>query len=142
MVLILLELLLHEAAANGDDRRIEELQSFIKRGTILINVTDEGWGNRTPLHCAAERGNSRCVKLLLESGANPYSRMTGGWTPAHCAAEAGKFDILKTLIHHGTEIGIEDDFGDSPRNIAEIYGHEECAQLLQRCAMFTKRARK
>ena len=53
---IVMELLLHEAAANCDDRRIEELQSFIKRGTILINVTDEGWGNRTPLHCAAERG--------------------------------------------------------------------------------------
>jgi hypothetical protein len=53
---VVMELMLHEAAANGDDRRIEELQIYIKRGKILINQPDLEWGNRTPLHCAAEGG--------------------------------------------------------------------------------------
>ena len=53
---VVMELVLHEAAANGDDRRIEELQIYLKRGKILINQPDVEWGNRTPLHCAAERG--------------------------------------------------------------------------------------
>ena len=53
---VVMELLLHEAAASGDDRRIEELQIYLKRGKILINQPDVEWGNRTPLHCAAERG--------------------------------------------------------------------------------------
>ena len=53
---VVFELMLHEAAANGDDRRIEELQVYVKRGKLLINQPDVEWGNRTPLHCAAERG--------------------------------------------------------------------------------------
>ena len=51
-----MELMLHEAAANGDDKKIEELQIYLKRGKMLINQADVEWGNRTPLHCAAERG--------------------------------------------------------------------------------------
>lgn len=72
------------------------------------------------------------MKLLLESGANPYARMTGGWSPAHCAAEAGHSDILQVLIEYRTPIDILDDYGDSPRKIAEIYGQTECAELLKR----------
>lgn len=53
---VVMELMLHEAAANADDRKIEELQVYLKRGKILINQADVEWGNRTPLHCAAERG--------------------------------------------------------------------------------------
>ena len=80
-------------------------------------------------------GNQRCMKLLLESGANPYARMTGGWTPAHCAAEAGRSEILQVLIEFGTPIDIKDDYGDSPRDVAEIYGQSECAELLKRCVL-------
>ena len=53
---VVMELVLHEAACNGDDRRIEELQIYLKKGKILINQPDAEWGERTPLHCAAERG--------------------------------------------------------------------------------------
>ena len=53
---VVMELMLHEAAANADDRKIEELQVYLKIGKILINQADVEWGNRTPLHCAAERG--------------------------------------------------------------------------------------
>ena len=53
---VVMELMLHEAAANGDDKKIEELQIYLKRGKMLINQADVEWGNRTPLHCAAERG--------------------------------------------------------------------------------------
>ncbi|XP_028406302.1 ankyrin repeat domain-containing protein 66-like [Dendronephthya gigantea] len=129
---VVMELMLHEAAANGDDKRIEELQVYLKRGKISVNQADVEWGNRTPLHCAAERGNPRCVRLLLESGANPYARMVGGWTPAHCAAEAGHCDILQTLIDFQTPVDIKDDNGDRPRHIAEIYGQNECVTLLKR----------
>lgn len=128
---VVMELLLHEAASNGDDRRIEELQIYLRKGRILINQPDVEWGNRTPLHCAAERGNPRCVKLLLEAGANPSARMTGGWTPAHCAAEAGRSDNLQMLIDFGTPIDTTDDYGDTPRKLAQTYGEKDCAELLK-----------
>ena len=80
------------------------------------------------------------MKLLLESGANPYARMTGGWTAAHCAAEAGRSEILQMLTDYRTPINIQDDYGDSPRNIAEIYGQRECAEILKRWVASVKLA--
>ena len=62
---VVMELLLHEAAANGDDRRIEELQIYLKKGKMSINQPDVEWGNRTPLHCAAERGVWPSFKILI-----------------------------------------------------------------------------
>ena len=53
---VVMEFLLHEAACNGDDRKLEELQVYIRRGKLQINQADVEWGSRTPLHCAAERG--------------------------------------------------------------------------------------
>ena len=64
--------------------------------------------------------------------------MAGGWTPAHCAAEAGRCDILQALIDFQTPIDIQDDHGDRPRNIAEIYGQSECVELLKRWALTTE----
>lgn len=53
---VVMELLLHEAASKGDDKKIEELEVYLRKGRILINQPDVEWGNRTPLHWAAERG--------------------------------------------------------------------------------------
>ena len=69
---------------------------------------------------------------MLEAGANPSARMVGGWTPAHCAAEAGRADNIQVLIDFQTPLDIIDDYGDTPRNIAKIYGEKECAELLER----------
>ena len=55
--LITHELLLHDAASQGDDRQLDELKLFVKRGKFDINFKDEDWGERTALHCASERGN-------------------------------------------------------------------------------------
>lgn len=50
------ELSLHDAAASGDEKKLEELKIFIKRGKFEIDFKDEDWGERTALHCASERG--------------------------------------------------------------------------------------
>eukprot|EP00794_Sanderia_malayensis_P004736 gene4736-5359_t len=50
------ELSLHDAAAIGDERKIEDFKLFVKRGKFDINFQDEDWGERTALHCASERG--------------------------------------------------------------------------------------
>ena len=38
------------------------------------DVNVRALGNRTPLHFAMERGNKKCVLLLLQAGAYPYAR--------------------------------------------------------------------
>ena len=57
--------------------------------------------------------------------------MSMGWTPAHCAAEAGKVTILRALVAAGVPIDKKDKYGDTPRRLAETYGHWECVKFLK-----------
>ena len=82
--------------------------------------------------CIVFVGHAKCVKLLLEYGADPSARMVGGWTPAHCAAETGRLNVLKVLIDQQSAVLLPDNSGDMPKRVAEIYGHAACVELLQR----------
>ena len=55
------ELVLHEAAANGD---YHELESLVLMGKIDINFQDEEFGDRTALHWAAYKGEMRTRALF------------------------------------------------------------------------------
>ncbi|XP_065061926.1 ankyrin repeat domain-containing protein 66-like isoform X1 [Rhopilema esculentum] len=129
--LITHELLLHDAASQGDERKLDDLKVFVKRGKFDINFKDEDWGSRTALHCASERGHLRCCKFLLEGGADPSARMSMGWTPAHCAAEGGHLSVIRLLAESGGTVNAKDDYGDTPKMIAVRYGHKECTEYLQ-----------
>lgn len=122
------ELVLHEAAVNGE---WQTLESMLMIHRIDIDHKDEDFGDRTALHWAASKGHSKCVKLLLEYGADPTARMVGGWTPAHCAAETGRLNVLKVLIDQQSPVVIPDNSGDTPKRVAEIYGHTACIELLE-----------
>ena len=54
-----------------------------------------------------------------------------GWTPAHFAAETGKLTVLRALHNAGISIIKKDNYGDRPKRLAEIYGHEECVHFLE-----------
>lgn len=68
----------------------------------------------------------------MEYGADPSARMVGGWTPAHCAAETGRSNVLKVLIDQQSAVTLPDNTGDTPKRVAEIYGHTACVELLER----------
>ena len=73
-----------------------------------------------------------CVKILLEHGADGEMRMAGGWTPAHCAAERGSLEILQALVQRGISVTKKDFAGDTPKRVAQIYGHQDCLQFIER----------
>lgn len=77
-------------------------------------------------------GHVSCVEKLLEHGADGEMRMSGGWTPAHCAAEKGSVAILKALVENGMSITKKDNTGDTPKRVAQIYGHKECVKFIER----------
>ena len=76
-------------------------------------------------------GYIECIRLLMDYGASPVSRMTGGWTPAHCAAEAGRITVLRALHNLHASIMKRDKYGDTPKMVARVYGHYECVRYLE-----------
>ncbi|XP_050566112.1 ankyrin repeat domain-containing protein 66 isoform X2 [Cygnus atratus] len=119
---------LHEAVAVGDYDLVKEL---LRKGRCDPNHKDVDWNDRTPLHWAAAKGQSEMVKLLVAHGARPCLRSDAGWTPAHFAAESGRLGTLRTLHSLHAAMDVTDLFGDTPRRLAEIYGHKECAKFLE-----------
>lgn len=69
---------------------------------VKVNDSPCQWG--TPLHVAAERGDTSLAKFLLENGANvnePNSRVA---TPLHIAADQGDLDMATLLLDYGAQI--------------------------------------
>lgn len=119
---------LHEAAANGDYQALEYL---LISGAENPDGEDWDWGKRTPLHVAATAGHVTCVEKLLEYGADGEMHMAGGWTPAHCAAEKGCLAILQALVENGVSVTKKDHTGDTPKRVAQIYGHKDCIEFIE-----------
>ena len=69
-----------QAAWNG---QADLLADYIKAGND-VNVVDETWWG-TPLHQAADAGNLKLVRMLLDAGAK-VNRASEGWTALHAAA--------------------------------------------------------
>ncbi|XP_018119558.1 ankyrin repeat domain-containing protein 66 [Xenopus laevis] len=132
---------LHQAAALGDYDLVSQI---LKKGLFDPNYKDGDWSDRTALHWAAAKGQADTVKLLIEYGARPCLRTDSGWTAAHFAAESGKLSVLRALHSLHAPIDLSDLHGDTPRRIAEIYGHKDCVKLLEvaeaECAAYRQTA--
>lgn len=57
-----------------------------------------------PLHVVARRGNARCVRLLLEAGADPNAKGDLGDSPLYWAVSRGNLEIARLLLEAGARI--------------------------------------
>ncbi|XP_041484823.1 ankyrin repeat domain-containing protein 66-like [Lytechinus variegatus] len=118
---------LHEAAASGDSAQIELL---LTTGKYDINGPDLEWNSRCPIHWAAIKGHAESIRLLASYGARLDVVTDEGWTATHFACEQGKILALRALYKSGALIDMEDNFGDTPQRVAEIYGHDDCVTFI------------
>ena len=111
------------AASQGDERRAERaLEAGAGAGI-------RGRKGLTPLHLAAGCGRAGTVRLLLNRGADPSARDSGGRTPADTARRYGKDEcagILDAAVtasagdappasRHGGDSGCSVPVGDAAR---------------------------
>jgi ankyrin repeat protein len=85
-------------------------------------------GELTALALAANAGNERVVKLLLDRGAAPGD--TNGFTPVAAASFAGQERILKKLVARGGVVNFDDHFAGHALNNVFYTGHRQLAPFL------------
>ncbi|KAG5871199.1 hypothetical protein JTB14_025099 [Gonioctena quinquepunctata] len=122
--------LLHQAALWDNTELLEDLlaggqQSFIN--------SQDSWG-RTPLHAAAITDKSKCMELLLISGADPNIQCGPrgeSKAPLHLAAEHGHSKNLSMLLQHGANLLLRDSNGMTASDLADKCGHSKCVLILK-----------
>lgn len=117
-------------ASNGWDE-LHVAAAFDRTDEILILAKTKPLGSldsrdhkgRTPLHLAAEKGNIRCARVLVEGGADVNARCHDGRTPLHRAAANGDRGMVEMLLEMGADPTMTDDRGRSSLDIARGEGH-------------------
>jgi ankyrin repeat protein len=87
-----------------------------------VDAPGTGWMTGTPLHSAASARHSEVVGSLLEAGADPNARQSGGWTPLHAAARNGDIASVTLLLASGADVTAVNDEGMSALEMARTSG--------------------
>ncbi|KAL5732908.1 hypothetical protein ACOSQ2_032600 [Xanthoceras sorbifolium] len=119
---------LHVAVAL--DRTAEVLSLLKAKKYDSLDCRDKE--GRTPLHLAASKGNIRCAKALIESGANKNAKSNDGRSPLYNATANGDRQMAEMLIEMGADPTITDDRGRSCFDVARDKGHVEVTEILKR----------
>ncbi|XP_043817401.1 protein VAPYRIN-like [Manihot esculenta] len=101
------------------DRTDEVLDSLDSFGPLDLRDKE----GRTPLHLAAGRGNIKCARVLVESGADKDAKSKDGWTALYRAAANGDHKMVEMLIEMGSDPTIADNHGRSAFDVARDKGH-------------------
>jgi uncharacterized protein len=118
---------LHLAAAFGTS---ESVRLLLDRGAAVDAVSSNAQRNQ-PLHAALALGRDpETISLLLQAGADPNARQTGGFTAVFSAAAANRHDLVKLLLVHGADPGVANDFGQTAAGFARERSHAELADWL------------
>lgn len=117
---------LHLAAFAGE---IGSTRRLLEAGAETSVIADNDQRN-TPLHAAlAGKGDLQVLRILLDAGARPDTRASGGVTPLHLAASRGSLEAITLLVEAGARPEAMQD-GRTPAELARERGHSEAAEHL------------
>ena len=113
--------------------------AMIQKGVPIDDIDSFG---KTALHHAAEEGDSRAIRLLLEHGSDVNAIISrgnsdsSGLTALHLAVKHGQTGAIQLLLDHGSDINAatSDRNGDysglTALRIAAMHGHTDAVQIL------------
>lgn len=116
---------LHHAADRGDTTCTVALLST---GSIDMDQVDPT--GFTPLMCAAIKGQTSAIRILLNKGANVLIAQDDGATALYYSAELGHLDVTKMLMNAGSALEATCERGCTPLHIAPVKGNTEVARVL------------
>ena len=117
------------ASKAGD---VSAVHRLIEKDKALLAARDTD--GSTPLHCAAWKGHTKVVQVLLEAGADVNAENKNdhwGTTPLHAAAHANRRAIAALLIEHGADIKRLNLNQRTPLAETEFHNASAVAKLLR-----------
>ncbi|CAH0388511.1 unnamed protein product [Bemisia tabaci] len=124
---------LHLATQQGSSAVLEFLLSQDEHKSKSLVNTRETITGTTPLHAAALRGYTDCVKCLLQHEADVYAKASDvpyfGGTALHLASRKGHASVVKALVEHDKNlVGCYNTNRWYPLHIAARFGHRNCVK--------------
>jgi hypothetical protein len=98
---------------------------------LSLNKIDDR--ERTPLHYAAENGNTNATRQLFNAQPVPATSNVKDeqkQTPQHLAAKNGHEDIINLLLNKSADMAAVDRLKRTPLHLAAQGGHDQCVKLL------------
>ena len=87
-------------------------------------------GPATPLHFAAQKGDTAATLKLLETGASVDASTKLGATPLHVASEQGMMKVAQLLLKYGADADARTDAGLTPLSFTAEQGSLDIMRLL------------
>lgn len=102
---------LYDAVRNGSKELIKYL---IDKGSNINEISNESWGNETPLYHAIAENRIDNAILLIQHNANVNIATSYGSTPLHLAVEKGQKEVIEMLLKNKSDPLARDKYGKKP----------------------------
>ncbi|CAG9990454.1 unnamed protein product [Clonostachys byssicola] len=119
------ETVLHIAAAVGN---CDCLEVLLDKGIAGHSHTLDKY-DKTPMHYAAEHGQTEAIRILAQRGGDANMKTTHGFTPLHIAADHGHSSTVKVLLEMGAK-QFKCSNGCTPLVYAYMEGNPDVIKML------------
>lgn len=127
---------LHKLCHSGNMERIKAYVDHLDDVVLLGKMlgSRKGVFGYTPLHEAVASGKPEVLQYLLKStgNSNVNCPANSGITPLHLAVSNGHGRCVQELLAHGADISCADDYGNTPKQAAELRSKHDIVKILQK----------
>jgi len=101
-------------------------------GDAIQSSSNKAQGWMSSLHIAAQNGNDRIVRMLLQHQSDSNERDSDGLTPLYYATVGGHEQVVTSLLERGAHISSTDNEGRTMLHLAVIHRRDSVLKALLR----------